>query len=194
VQRVAPTEEKEDIMTRRTLTWLPAAVAALLLLSAVPVQAKQPDQKPINGKIELTLNVQPCPDGRFLTWTGTVIIDGVAYGFADEPSPWEISQAPNEKFFYYEEIWTIFELEADENPNTEPLLACNADAVLEGTNNGWGTSGRAFRADGEVTDSADAGPFANVEPGSRMIWRGRVLGPQPPTPGSVFQATMHITP
>jgi hypothetical protein len=182
-------------MTRRILNWLPAAVAALLLVSAVPVQAKQPDQKPINGKADWTLNLQPCEnDGRFLTWTGTVIIDGETYGWADEPTTdWVMSQAPNEKFFYYEEIWTIFELEGDENPNTDPLLACEADAVLEGTNNGWGTSGGAFRADGEVTDSADAGPFANVEPGSRMIWRGRVLGPQPPTPGSLFQATMHIT-
>jgi hypothetical protein len=183
----------ESIMIRRVLNWLPVGVAALLLVSAVPAQAKQPDQKPINGKIELTLNLQPCDDGRFLTWTGTVIIDGVTYGWADEPTPWEISHAPNEKFFYYEEIWTIFELEADEDPNTQPLLACNADAVLEGTNNGWGTSGGAFRADGEVTDSADAGPFASVEPGSRMIWRGRALGPQPPTPGTQFKATMHIT-
>jgi hypothetical protein len=56
----------------------------------------------------------------------------------------------------------------------------------------WGTSGGAFRADGEVTDSA--GPFANVEAGSRMMWRGKALGPQPPTPGNLFKATMHITP
>ena len=178
---------------KKLLTRLPLGIAALMLVSAGPVQAEEPDQKPINGKIELTLNLQPCEDGRFLTWTGTVVIDGVTYGWADEPTPWEISQAPNEKFFYYEEIWTVFELEAGENPNTDASLACDADAVLAGTNNGWGTSGGAFRADGEVTSSAEAGPFANVEPGSRMIWRGRVLGPQPPAPGAVFEATVHIT-
>ena len=175
---------------KKLLTRLPMGIAALMLVSAGPVHAEKPDQQPINGKIELTLNLQPCDDGRFFTWTGTVDIDGVTYGWADQPTPWEISQAPNEKFFYYEEIWTVFELEAGENPNTDPSLACAADAVLEGINNGWGASGGAFQADGEVTNST--GPFANVEPGSRMIWRGKAVGPQPPTPGTVFKATMHI--
>jgi hypothetical protein len=189
---VSATKRLENTM-KKLLTRLPLGIAALMLVSATPVQAEKPDQKPINGKIELTLNLQPCEDGRFLTWTGTVVIDGVTYGWADEPTPWEISQAPNEKFFYYEEIWTVFELEPGQNPNTDASLACDSEAVLEGTNNGWGTSGGAFRADGEVTDTADAGPFANVEPGSRMFWRGKALGPQPPAPGTEFKATMHIT-
>ena len=140
-----------------------------------------------------TLNLQPCPDGRFLSWTGTVIINGVTYGWADEPIiPPETFDAPNEKFFYYEENWTVFELEAGENPNTEPSLACHAEAILNGTNNGWGTSGGAFRADGQVRDSAEDGPFADVESGSRMIWRGKAVGPQPPMPGTIFNATLHI--
>lgn len=179
-------------MIRKILTWLPVGVAAVLVASAVPVEAKKPDQEPINGRIDLTLTLPGCTDGRFITWTGTVVIDGVTYGWADESTPYDVSQAPNEKFFYYEEIWTVFTLGVGDDPNTDGSLACDADVVMEGTNNGWGTPGGFFRADGEVTEADDEGPFANVADGSRMFWRGKALGPV--APGTQFKATLHITP
>jgi hypothetical protein len=195
---VSATKRLENTM-KKLLTRLPLGIAALILVSTSPVQAEKPEPKPISGKIGLTLNLFPCPEeGPFLTWTGTVVIDGHTYGFADAPFPVEGAPPPNDKFFSFEEHWTIFDLEDGEDPNQAPLLACDdSRVVLEGVNTGWATPGWAARADGEVTEAADPGPFASVEPGSRMIWRGKILGysasAPPPAPGSEFKATLHIS-
>jgi hypothetical protein len=93
--------------------------------------------------MDLTLNLVPCDDGRFLSWTGTVVIDGVTYGWSDEPLfvP-DPPQQPNDKFVYGEENWTIFTLEPGEDPNESPQPACDAfDAyrvLLAGFNTAWG--------------------------------------------------------
>ena len=49
--------------------------------------------------------------------------------------PWEISQAPNEKIFYYEEIWTIFELEpgeGGEHPRVATKIERGNDGAVRG--------------------------------------------------------------
>jgi hypothetical protein len=186
-------------------------VAALLLVSAVPAHAKPPDQKPINAKMELTLNLFQCPaeeppmpgppvPGPFLSWTGTVVIDGQTYGWADEPLPVADPQPPNEKFGYFEEYWTIFTLEHGEDPHDDPSLGCDSSrVVLAGDNTGWGPDvGFTGKARGSVTYAApDRSPFADVELGSRMFWNGKVLGYPPAAPccapGTEFKATLHIT-
>ena len=186
---------------KRTVRYLAAAAALGLFagaFAASPATAK-PDQKPINAKMELTLNLFQCPDdGPFLTWTGTVIIDGETYGWADEPLfvP-DPPQQPNDKFGYFEENWTIFTLAEGEDPHVDPLLACDTSrVVLAGDNTGWGNLPTG-KAEGEVTYVADPGPFANVELGSRMFWNGKVLGYPPDTPccapGTEFKATLHIS-
>lgn len=58
---------KGNSMIRRLLTLLPLAAAAVLAMSAVPAHAAKPAQKPVNGKMDLTLNLVPCDDGRFLS-------------------------------------------------------------------------------------------------------------------------------
>jgi hypothetical protein len=186
-------------MMKKLLTRLPLGVAALLLVSAVPVQAGPPDQKPISGKMELTLNLHLCPDDTFLSWTGTVVIDGQTYGWADEPLPVADPQPPNDKFGYFKEYWTIFTLEDGEDPHDDPSLGCDASGVvLAGNNTGWGPDvGFTGKAEGVVTYAADTGPFASVELDSRMFWNGKVLGyppnDAPPVPGTEFKATLHIS-
>jgi hypothetical protein len=178
---------------RRKLLVLLALVAVLAVMVAAPVSAKE---KPISGKMEISLNLFKCPgEGPFLSWTGTVVIDGKTYGWADEPLLVEDPPVlPNEKFVYFEEHWTIFTLEDGEDPNEDPSLACDVnDVVLEGFNTGWGPPGFTGKADGYVRDAADPGPFALVKDGSRMFWRGKVLGGEP-VPGSQFKATLHIFP
>ena len=104
-------------------------VAALGLVAAAPASADK--QKPLSGDMELTLFAVPCDDPgvpRFLTWAGTVVIDGTEYGFADFPTT---PPPGEEKFFYFSEFWTIFTL--DETGVT-PETACDADTVvLNGT-------------------------------------------------------------
>lgn len=173
-----------------------ALVAVLTVMIAAPVSAGA--DKPISGKMELTLVLVECPapaPGPFLTWTGTVVIDGATYGWADFPLPVEDPPVlPNEKFVYFEEHWTIFTLEAGEDPVESPLLACDdSRVVLEGVNTGWGPPGATGKADGEVTGADAEGPFAEVAAGSRMLWRGKVLGNEV-FPGAQFKATLHIFP
>jgi len=179
-------------MRNRMLVLL-ALVAVLAVLVAAPVNADV--EKPINGKIELTFVLFDCPEpapGPFITWTGTVVIDGTTYGWADFPTDEFVIEG---NFGFFEEYWTIFTLEGDEDPRDNPLLACDADrVVLEGVNDGWGpATANTGKADGTVTGADPDGPFAEVAPGSRMFWRGKILGNEL-FPGVQFKATLHISP
>jgi hypothetical protein len=78
--------------------------------------------------------------------------------------------------------WTIFAIQAN-------LVAdsCDPDLVLiDGTSLGRGTPGETGQAEGEVETAT--GPFAEVEPGARMFWRGKVVDDA----GTQFEATLHI--
>jgi hypothetical protein len=177
-------------MKKRLLLVL-ALIAALSLVAAAPVSAD--GEKPINGKIDLTLYAVPCPVDPaptfpFVTWVGTVVIDGTTYGWADFPTDDLFFE---KKFVYFWEYWTIFTLEPGEDPTV--ALACDpARVVLDGFNDGRGTPGGAARADGAVASAADPGPFADVAEGSRMIWRGKVTNFK--EAGDEFKATLHIFP
>jgi len=176
-------------MKKRLLLVL-ALVAALSLVAAAPVSAD--GEKPINGKIDLTLELEPClnvnPTGPFVTWVGTVVIDGTTYGWADFPTADPVFE---KKFMYFEEYWTIFTLADGQAPTV--AMACNPDlVVLDGFNDGRGTPGGAARADGTVFSAAPLGPFADVDPGSRMIWRGKVTNFS--GDADEFKATLHIFP
>lgn len=166
-------------------------VAALGLVAAGPVSAD--GQKPINGNIELTLVLEICPERPLplLSWVGTAAIDGETYGWADFPNP-PGPPVVDGNFGRFVEYWTIFTLDGSEDLTS---AACDPDRVLlAGDNTGWGsTTGNNGRADGTVTFADPDGPFAGVELGSRMFWRGKVLG-GPPVPGSEFKATLHIHP
>jgi hypothetical protein len=174
-------------MKKRLLLVL-ALITALSLVAAAPVSAD--GEKPINGKMDLTLELEPClnsnPTGPFVTWVGTVVIDGTTYGWADFPTA---DLAFEKKFVYFEEYWTVFTLEPGEDPTVE--LACDPTlVVLGGFNDGRGTPGGAARADGTVTSAA--GLFADVAEGSRMIWRGKVTNFR--GDADEFKATLHIFP
>lgn len=184
-------------MLRRHLKWLLVGAAVLLAVTSIPALASTPTQQPINTRMNLTLHLHQCDGGPFLTWTGTVVIDGETYGWADAPLP--VTQPPpqpNDNFFPFEEHWTIFTLEADEDPNTDPSLACDQDdVVMEGHNTGWANRPFTGKAAGEVTAVAEDGPFADVEPGSRMFWNGKAIGSSAVTtvePGAQWRATLHI--
>jgi len=166
-------------------------VAVLGLMAVTPASAD--GQKPFNGDMELTFFGMPCDDPerpvelpQFMTWAGTVILDGEAYGFVDFPtSP---PPTPGEKFFYFSEYWTIFTL--DELGVTLDT-ACDADrVVLQGVNEGRGGPGGTFRADGTIEWADPGGPFAGFAPGSTMFWRGRVTNEA----STEFEATFHIRP
>jgi hypothetical protein len=163
-----------------------AIVVALTLVSVAPVSAD--GEKPINGKIDLTLFLEPCTaSGPLVTWIGTVVIDGTTYGWADFPTAEPIFER---KFMYFEEHWTIFELDGND---ATVALACNpALVVLDGFNDGRGTPGGTYRADGTVANAAPDGPFADVAEGSRMIWRGEVTNLK--AGGDKFKASLHIFP
>jgi hypothetical protein len=175
---------------RRKLLVLLAVVAVLAAMVAAPVSAKE---KPISGKMELDFQPQPafCFDreGEIIpvTWTGTVVIDGTTYGWADFPTgPFVIEG----NFGYFEEYWTIFTLGPDDDPN-DLGVACDWERVLiDGSNEGWGPAmGNTGKADGTVDNVyADDVPFADVAIGSRMMWRGKVTAP------GEFKATFHIFP
>lgn len=166
-----------------------ALVAALGLVAAAPVNAGK--QKPLSGNMELTLVLGFCPEQPLplLSWAGTVVIDGETYGWADFPNP-PGPPVVDGNFGFFVEYWTIFNLDGNEDMTS---AACDPNrVVLAGDNDGWGsTTANNARADGTVT-FAD-GPFADVELGSRMFWRGKVLD-GPPVPGSEFKATLHILP
>ena len=166
---------------------------ALTVLSVAPVSAD--GEKPINGKIDITFEgalcaepVGPGPGFVFVTWVGTVVIDGTTYGWADFPTD---DLIPEKKFMYFEEYWTIFTLDG-ETPTV--ALACNPDlVVLDGINTGRGMpAAGTYQADGTVSSAADGGPFADVAAGSRMIWRGKVTNLK--AGGDEFKATLHIFP
>ncbi len=173
-------------MKKRLLLVL-TLVAALSLVAAAPVSAD--GEKPINGKIDLTLFLEPCTaSGPLVTWIGTVVIDGTTYGWADFPTAEPVFE---KKFMYFEEYWTIFTLQPGEAPTV--ASACNpALIVLDGYNDGRGTPGGAARADGTVSSAAHHGPFADVAAGSRMIWRGKVTNFK--EGADEFKATLHIFP
>jgi len=163
------------------------AVAAAGALVAAPVNAG--DQKPLNGPLELDLYAQPCANPHtppFLTWAGTVELDGTTYGFADFPTAPLVVDG---KFIYFEEYWTMFTL--NEGEAVTPEVACDATrVVLAGVNDGWGSPGMTGKANGTVTEVVDPGPFDDVAVGSRMFWRGRGVGDT----GTEFLATFHIQP
>ena len=180
-------------MKKRLLLVL-ALVAALSLVAAAPVNAD--GEKPIEGKMDLTFvggfcaePVGPDPTLTFVSWIGTVVIDGTTYGWADFPAG---APVPDGNFLNFTEYWTIFTVEDDEIPNV--ALACDPDlVVLDGNNDGRATRGWAARADGTVASAADPGPFADVAAESRMIWRGKItsfIGEDP----YEFKATLHIFP
>ena len=177
----------ENEMKKRLMLVL-ALVAALSLVAAAPVSAG--GEKPINGKIDLNLELEFCGlpgESPFVTWVGTVVIDGTTYGWADFPTG---DPRFEKKFMYFDEYWTIFDLDGEE-PTV--ALACDpALVVLDGINTGRGTPGGAARADGTVGSAAPDGPFADVAVGSRMIWRGKVTNFN--ADADEFKATLHIFP
>ncbi len=169
---------------KRTLT-LVALVAVLAVTAAAPVSADEAN--PISGKMELSFFGEICPhDPPFLTWAGTVVIDGTTYGWADFPTGPLVVEG---KFVYFEEYWTIFALAGGEA--VTPAVACDADrVVIDGFNDGWGPPGATGKADGTVSWADPEGPFAGVAPGSRMMWRGKVTDEA----FTEFKATLHIFP
>ena len=180
---------------RKRLLLVLALVAALSLIAAVQVSAGE--DKPISGRIDLDLVLELCPvadapnpDYPFMTWVGTVVIDGVTYGWADFPTNGEGFVG---NFYYFEEYWTIFTLENGDPPTVDQ--GCDGDrVVLAGTSTGSGTRGGTYRADGEVTVIDESGPFfATVADGSRMIWRGKATNFKEDG-GNEFKATFHIFP
>lgn len=187
-------------MMKTLLRRLPLGAAAFLALSAVPVQAGAPAQQPINTTMRLTLHLFQCPDdGAFLSWTGTVVIDGRTYGWADEPldDPAPPPQ-PNDNFFPFEERWTIFAIDEGQDPQVDPSLACDESrVVMAGHNTGWANRAFTGKAEGVVTEVADPGPFADVELGSRMFWNGKATGSSAAdpccVPGATWRATLHIS-
>jgi hypothetical protein len=185
----------ENMMKKRILLVL-ALVATLSLVAAAQVSAGE--DKPISGKIDIDLVLELCPAADapnpaypFMTWVGTVVIDGVTYGWADFPTNGEGFVG---NFYYFEEYWTIFTLDDGEAPTVDQ--GCDGDrVVLAGTNTGSGTRGGPYRADGEVTDDpiAPSGRFADVALGSRMIWRGKATNFKEGG-GDEFKATFHLFP
>jgi hypothetical protein len=174
-------------MSRKLL--LVVALIAALSLVAAPVSAGA--DKPISGVMELDLLLGPCvAEGLpgFITWVGTVDIDGTTYGWADFPLGPMVLEG---NFSYFEEYWTIFTL----NPGEDPDLANACDperVVLAGYDDGWVTPGGAGKANGTV-DSVDSnGPFADVAIGSTMFWRGTVTNFRDGF--DEFKAILHILP
>jgi len=119
------------------------AVAAAGALVAAPVDAAK--QKPLSGPMDLDLYAELCAVPHappFLTWAGTVELDGVTYGFADFPTAPFVEDG---KFIYFEEYWTMFTL--DEGEAVTPEIACDTTrVVLAGVNDGWGTPGGTGKA------------------------------------------------
>jgi hypothetical protein len=163
---------------KRILTVLAAALMAVM--AAAPANA---EAKPINGSMYLEF-AGPAPDcdlgGGVRTWVGTVEIDGMTYGWADfNTGLWFEG-----KFLNFTEYWTIFDTD---EPGDLLADSCDPDLVLmQGTNTGWGPPGMTGKADGVVETAT--GPFADVEIGSRMFWRGKVLDEAQ----TQFKATLHI--
>ncbi len=164
-----------------------ALVAVLAVMATAPASAD--GENPIEGKMELTFFGVNCPVPHgppFLTWAGTVVIDGATYGWADFPTGPLVVDG---KFIYFDEYWTIFTV--GEGEAVTPAVACDADrVVMDGTNDGWITPGATAKADGTVRWADPEGPFAGVTPGSRMIWRGKVTDEA----FTEFKATLHILP
>ena len=177
---------------KRKLSIVLTIVMALTVLSVAPVS--DDGEKPINGKIDLTLFNEDCPTAPLgvVTWIGTVVIDGMTYGWADFPTALPDFEKKL-KFMYFAEYWTIFTLKTGEAPTV--ALACNpALVVLDGINTGRMTPGATGRADGTVSSAAlYPGPFADVAAGSRMIWRGKITSFIGDVPYE-FKATLHIFP
>ena len=172
-------------MRRRRLVVL-VTVAALLAIMAAPVSARTGHV--IRGDMDLTFVPQPCDDGRFLTWVGTVAIDDEVYGWADFPTAELVEKGG---WMYFQEYWTIFTLNEGEDPT--PAAACDpALVVIAGENKGIGTPWFTGFAWGKVTEIADGGPFEDVPIGSRMFWRGSLVEDRPLEPGDNFIAKLRI--
>ena len=156
---------------RRRLVILVVVLLLSSLVVAAPANAGFDDV--IRGDIDLSFVGQVCPDGRFNTWTGTVVIDGTTYGWADFPTADLVEKG---RWIYFEEYWTIFAVSPGDSLND---LACDASkVVLDGTNVGLGTPWNTGFAWGTVGASPESGPFEDVDAGSRMFWRGEVSDDQ----------------
>ena len=142
-----------------------------------------------NANVFYELGVRYAVRPHVLSWAGTVVIDGETYGWAEFPDP-PGPPVVDGNFGRFVEYWTIFTLDRAEDLTS---AACDPDRVLlAGDNTGWGsTTGNVDKADGTVTFADPLGPFADVDFGSRMLWRGKVLG-GPTEQGSEFKATLHI--
>ena len=158
---------------KRLLLVCLALAAAFALIAATPASAKKPNPKPLNGEMELTLFGEFCGmplKSPFLSWAGTVEFDGETYGIAYFPT--SDPPEPGAKFFYFEENVTLFEIG---EAAVTPALACNAGPLLAGDDEGRQGPGGTAKADGKVTFVDPDGPFADITPGSRFFWRGRVV-------------------
>jgi len=173
---------------RRRIVVLLMTVTTLLATMAAPVSAHTGHA--IRGDMDLTFAPQPCDDGRFLTWVGTVAIDDVVYGWADFPTADLVQKGG---WMYFQEYWTIFTLNVGEDPT--PAAACDPSrVVIAGKNKGIGTPWFTGFAWGKVTEVADDGPFEDVPFGSRMRWRGHLVEKKPLEPGDGFVARLSIRP
>lgn len=158
-------------------------VAVLGLVAAAPVSAAR--QKPLHGDMELTLFAVPCAVAHvppFLSWAGTAVLDDTEYGIAYFPTT--PPPVPGEKFFYFEEDWTLFTLD---DSGVTPETACDVGrVVVNGVDSGRGGPGGTFKADGTVTASEVAG----IALDSRALSRGRFANEA----GTQFVATFHVFP
>ena len=108
-----------------------AIIALVGVVLATPASSK--NQKPLSGKMELTFLDVPCAEeGPFLTWAGTVVIDGATYGWADFLTAF----SEDGKFVYFEEDWTIFTVYGNE-PVSPAIAGDPTRVVLAGLNDGW---------------------------------------------------------
>lgn len=163
-----------------------ALVVTLLTAMAAPAAAHT--RRVTRGDIDITFRNHTCADGRYLTWTGTVTIDGEVYGWADFPTAPLVVKGD---WMYFQEYWTIFALADGEVPTNE--AACDPSRVLiDGTNDGIGTPWFTGFAWGTVDSTFDGGPFDHIPIGSLMLWRGYLVEQRPIQPGDRFLAKLSI--
>ncbi len=173
-------------MQRTTRALFMAGVLVLTLgLVAAPANA---EAKPINGSTFLEYVGPPeagCNLGGGLRgWVGTAEINGETYGWADFTTDFGFK---TENHVYFEEYWTIYDIEGIEDPDARVAASCDAERILmAGTDTGFGTPGMTTKAEGVVETAT--GAFADVEIGSRMFYRGKLLDEAV----TKYSATLHI--
>jgi hypothetical protein len=153
-----------------------AVVAIVLVLSmfAAPALAVDLD----HGEWDLDLYLEPCPDGRLLSWAGTFELGGNVYGSMAFPLVPTVFRG---QVAHFQERLTVFELPDVGGVDALIAAGCDTDQViLTMEDRGYCVGAWCGGRGNVVSVGPAADPFGYVDASFgdlRVFWMGYFTGP-----------------